>query len=772
MIKINNKIWIAISMLLSILLVTYSFSYVVTTPWQILPNINGDGAKNNFTFLYHSVYENGYWFYGMNYPYGDHIVFTDGIPVLSVFFALINNVSVATALTSLWWLFGLSYIVSILFLYLVLIKFKVTPILSVVFSMLIGIFTPQIFGMQGHYGLGFAHIIPMVFYWSVCFYENQKKRYPFYIFLAGLITAFIHPYFGGLVFIWTLFYAIGCFITSKDTLKLKINRALPILISGISILLFVGIIMKLTDPIKDRPITPFGMLVYCTTGNQIFTSLNTPFWKYLNEKKIFNDSSEGGEGNTYLGLVILTVIIISFVRGIIFKVKKTETKLLVGDNRFSSIWLFIAMASLLFGMGVPFVWNLDWIIDYLFMFKQFRTLGRFSWMFYYVITVYGVVVISKWYEYFIVKKNYFIGNFIIVLSIGIWGWEANGYVQIIRQSAETAVLNYNTIFSKTEQNWTDYLHEHHIDRKDFQAILALPYYHVGTDKFWVGKDGAFGLSLAIKAALQLKLPITDVNLSRSSWGQAAKQLKLFAGPYSEKTMLHEINANIPFLLMQFEEDSLNMDEKYLLKSSEYIGHFSRCNLYAFYPSRLLANDILFKDSISKIASLLNLNTDTCIGTNNNYYINHFDSLKYDFAFLGRGAQKVISENECNLSIIPISKLSTKCSYEFSCWILLDSTNYRSPYFLLELLDNNNNILNTVTVLTKESVDSHNMWFRAFKYFDIDTNCKNIRCRLMNHPNPAYFAIDELMLRPTETLIISKSYNGKIMVNNHLFTSQI
>ena len=768
--KINSKLWLAISILFSILLVIYSFSYVVITPWHILPNIGGDGAKNNFTFLYHSLYGKGYWFDGMNYPYGEHIVFTDGIPVLSVFFALIKNVPVETALSTLWWLFGISYVVSILFLYLILNKFKVKPLLSIIFSSLIGIFTPQIFGLQGHYGLGFAHLIPMVFYWSVCYFENQKIRYPIYIFFTGLFSAFIHPYFGGVVFIWTLFYAIGCFLTSKDILRLKLKMALPILISGISILIFVGIIMKLTDPIKDRPITPYGMLVYCTTGNQIFTSSITPFWKYLREKSIFKDSSEGSEGYTYLGLVVLLVVVISFIRGLVFKVKKKNNKLIIYNNQFSTIWLFIALASLLFAMGVPFVWDMEWLTNYLSVFKQFRTLGQFSWIFYYIITIYGVVVLVKWYDYFIFNKKYFIGYLIIIISIGIWSWEASSYVQITRHAAETAKLNYDIVFPKTEQNWTDYFKEHHLDRKDFQAILALPYYHVGTDKFWVGKDGGAGLCIAYNAALQLKLPIIDVLLSRSSWGQAAKQLKLFAGPYTEKSMLHEINANIPFLLMQYEEDSLNIDDKYLLKSSEYIGHFSRCNLYAFFPSRLLHNDMKFRDSINKIASFLKLGSDTCIGLNNSYYINHFDSLKNKITFLGTGAQKVITENEYNLATIPISNSYTKNIYEFSCWLLLDSTNYRSPYFLLELLDNNNNIINTITVLTKESVDSHNMWFRAFKYFEIDTNCKYIRCRLMNHPNPAYYALDELMVRPVETLIISKSYNGKIMVNNHLLNN--
>jgi len=49
-----------------------------------IPGTGEDGAKNYYTVAYHIEHDSSYtWFNGMNYPYGEHAVYTDNQPLVS-----------------------------------------------------------------------------------------------------------------------------------------------------------------------------------------------------------------------------------------------------------------------------------------------------------------------------------------------------------------------------------------------------------------------------------------------------------------------------------------------------------------------------------------------------------------------------------------------------------------------------------------------------------------------------------------------------------------
>ena len=149
--------------------------------------------------------------------------------------------------------------------------------------------------------------------------------------------------------------------------------------------------------------------------------------------------------------------------------------------------------------------------------------------------------------------------------------------------------------------------------------MLLPFYNVGSDKLWVGNDkSGWVMALGGKASVQLHLPIIDVLVARAAWPQTFDQVHIAAGPFADKPMLNKAN-NKPFLLLVFDEDSLDSDTKYLLRSSDYIGHYSQSYVYACYPEKIKANDIARRDSIQIISDTLPLG-DTCINSKGGYYI--------------------------------------------------------------------------------------------------------------------------------------------------------
>ncbi len=763
--KWKSKIWFLVCVVFAVCLTTIALKHFVTTPWHTLGELGGDGAKNNFTYLYHSLYGSGYWFMGMNYPYGEHIVYTDGQPLLSVLLTHIKGLSAGDVLKILWWLIDLSYVLSILFVYKILRHFRVGAPVAIIFAGLITIFSPQLFRIQGHYALAYTCIIPMIFYWLIQYNERPRLRYGVFLFIAGCLTAFLHLYYIAMMLIWVFGYAAGYFIFTRTSFLQRLKHVAPLLISVVAVFALVSIVMKFTDPVKDRPKAPCNSFYEtCTRPRLIYTSANSPFWVYAQSKRWLYTLANREEGYMYLGLVLLFTLALSIAIIVVKSVRKKRLDIIISDTGFSPIWLFIALMALIVAMGIPFIWHEQWL-DTISAFRQFRSLGRFSWIFYHIIAVYCVVVIYHYYLGLVAKRRFVLGFSLLLVSIGVWGYEAKGYIDYSRYRADYAMYNYSMLFSEEEQNWQSYLQDHHYSKDDFQAVLLLPFYHVGTEKLWLG-NSEWIITLGTKAALQLHLPIIDVMMSRSSWSQAQKQVKLAGGPFTDKPILRDIKSNKPFLLLQFDEEKLDPDQKYLLSASDSVGRHAQCIVYVCYPDRIAANDKKNADSINTILPHMHA-ADTCFGDNSSWFADHFDASVAGEKLFGAGAHPYMKTDSTVIDEIPVRATDGQL-FEFSCWFLLGNEDYQSPDLVLTSLDSAGKVVDVNHVNTNKSTDSYGMWFRASKYFHLGSNARKVRCSLINRPGPSYKIMDELLLRPAAATVISKAADGTVLVNNHRF----
>ncbi len=765
----QKNLWLVATIVFAACMTVATLSYIVTEPWHVLPDIGGDGAKNNFTYLYHALFGKGYWFDGMNYPYGEHIVFTDGQPLLSVFFATTGNTDMGTALTTCWWLLGFSYILSIVYIYKTLTGFKVAPFAAMIFAGLIGVCTPQLMCIRGHYALAYTCVVPMIFYWNVQYHSSGKLRYCLWFFITGCIVSFLHPYYAAMMLVWAAAYAAGYFLFTMTAIRAKVLHSAPLMGSVIGVLLVIAIVMKLTDPATDRPVTPFNPMEANTHIKQIVTSGYSPIWKAAERAGMIWKASDGGEGFTYLGLVPIGAILLFWGLLALKKMKKWDAGVQIGTTGFSPIWLFVAFSVLALSMGIPFIWNMKWLMNYISFFKQFRALGRFSWIFYYVATIYGVVVLYSIHRRIVAAGKPTYGFAMLTLALAVWSIEASGYMAMSRQVSREGAYNFDLMISKHEQKWASWLSEQQYSATDFQAILVLKLYHIGSEKLWVG-DGAWSNTLATRAGLQLHLPLVDVMMSRTSWSQTKKQVKIAGGPYADKPMLRELPNRKPFLLLRFNEDSLDADQSYLLSVSKPIGHFSQCDVYCCYPDSIVASDNRHAAEILSILPYLSTG-DTCIRGSGTWSAQHYDKHTTTPALWGQGAAPHIQKDDSVIASVPVQAAGDSQLYELSAWFLLGDKDPKSPYVDISLIDGKGNQIRQEIMNTKLSVDNYEMWFRASSYFYIPHNCKTLKLTLVNTPNPAYLAMDEFLLRPAGSVIVSKSANGSILVNNHQFKNR-
>ena len=726
-----------------------------------------DSMKNSLVYLHHSQFGSGLWSNVMNYPYGEHIVFTDGFPLLSVFSATFIHAKPETALAIMWYFIALSFLLSIIYIYLTLTFFEVKTELAIIFSILICLMSPQVFRLQAHYSLSIFCVIPILFYWSVKYHATRRKKYAIFLSILGVLASFIHPYFSAMMLLWTMCYSLGCLIFKNGSLKEKFIFLLPILLGGLAAFCVFGITMKLTDPVKDRTILPYGALFYLTDFPSVVTSNVTGVWDFFKAMKWVAATPPGSEGIAYIGFVTEVVLILSVFTGTYLLLKKKQSDLILSETRFSPIWLFIAGVMLILSLGIPFIWHMEWLLNYLSVFKQFRSLGRFNWIFYYIVNVYSAIILDGWYKHIKAKRfGILYSRLLLTIVFALWASEAGSYVDHIHSLAKKGKYNYSIIYSKGEQTWEQWLQKNNFKSTDFQAILVAEMVNVGTDKYWIGENGLWGLSLGEVASLQLNLPLVDALISRASWGQARKQLKLVAGPFVEKPMLHDIVTDKPFLLLHFVGDSLKPDDKYLLKAADSLGRHFDCDVYAFYPKRQLANDRKWADSVTKIINSM-ISTDTCVGSSEHFHMEHFNANRSNLAFYGSGAMPKNMIKDSVILDIPVDPTDNEL-YEFSSWFLFDKNTFLCPEVFFHFFDSSGNAISIFELNAKTCVDNNDLWSRANIYFRMPPNARRLTVWIRPVSDNDYIVLDEIMLRKENSIIISKLDDGKIMVNNHWF----
>ena len=764
--KGSSKLWLLFTTLFALAVTTFTLSHIVTHPWHEIPELGADGGKNIFTYLYQVLYGKGIWFDGMNYPYGEHIVYTDAQPLLSVLLSYLpNRLSIGSALTIMWWTVALSYILAIVYCFKILRRFNVAPFMAMCFAGLIVVLSPQLFRISGHYALSYACVIPMIFYWTLQYHESKAWKYLAYIFVLALITTFLHPYYAAVSLVWAGCYGSGYVFLAKEKFILRIKHVALLLISVFAVFGVFGLVMRITDPAKDRPTTPFGILANCTTVKDVVTSSASPVWKAASGHIGSHQLTEGGEGRAYIGLVAMLVVGLSFAHVLWKRVKAPKG---VADAKpvFQPVWLLMAFVALLFGMGAPFTWHMEWLLDYASLLKQFRTLGRFSWIFYYIISIYSVVMIHAWYTQ--LKSNGYkvAAPAIVLLAAAIWSFEASGYVARTHKKLDIGYGAYDTFVSTGTTNWEQFLRAHGYKKEDFQATLVLPFFEVGSEKLWVGNDeniSAWAIAMSIQAGIELHLPMIDGMMSRTSWKVAFDQVKLVGGPYTEKPTLKNISVDKPFLLVVLNMAQPGPDEQYLLYASELIGDYQNCKVYACYPARIRDSDSKYRDwNTPGIA-----NTDTCDKDAGPWYVDHFEKHADELHFAGNGGVNYVVHQQPVIANFNVSPFAEPILYEFSCWFLVSKSDYKTPVVKVDALDKAGTILATKYAITKESTDNHGLWLRNAVYIGLPAGTARVRCTMQDVTEHTYEAMDELMIRPADAVIISKFAAGVRMINNHL-----
>lgn len=757
-------------LLVNIVTCCYFFFPVIGSLNRMMVSLGGDGMKNYFTYLYFVKYNQGTLFTGMNYPFGENMVFTDNTPVLAWTLVQLKNWFPHIADYSLFFLHSfmmLSYLLCATFIYKILKLFNVMGWWAILSAVFIAYFSPQIMRAGGHFSLSLACYLPMIIYWMMQYQRKPSFKYLSYIFLGIVFFTFCHVYFLAMALILIAAFVVAYFLVQKASFRKKIIIGIPLLLTVIAAIITFKLFLYFTDHVTDRPQYPIGFLGAKTSIKEVITSAYN--FIAANIFTVFFDGpSFATEGYNYIGIInVLLVLFLLFriLKSIVVRIK-SKSSVPTHPVRAYRVWLLTAFFCLIFAMGIPFIWGLEFLSEYIASLRQFRSIGRFAWIFYYLITVYSAIVLYRGY-YFYRRSNlklrwlHAIAFLIVVINF----IELNGYAQELDQLNSDSKENYKTYFSTGEHNWKNYLTSIGYPPDKFQSFIVLPYFHIGSEQLAIQNVGeGYTMIFGSQLAMQSGLSMTNVMMSRTSWSQTYEQVSLIDGLFSPKPILNRFNKK-PVLLLVSEYEKLKPGEAWLVEQSKLISGWAGFILYETNVDTILSRKKRQEDSLLNMVSTDGRKEGLLKNETGFTFYHHFEALHTPHSFLGAGAfTPNTSSKQEEMLTIPVTHPTKDTSFIFSAWLKCIPNSEQMPYIFTVQYDASNKKIYECDFISGTSTYKIENWFKAERVITIKENTKYIKLYAMCGPKNLA-AIDEILVHPLNTHYFYKYSDSLWLIDN-------
>jgi len=345
----------------------------------------GDAVKNYYTYVYHARHDASLTeFNGMQYPYGEHYLYTDCHPILTnIIQALGPNVEhYSIGIMNFLMLF--SIYLTFFLVYFLLLQFKINHWLACLFAITITLLQPQIFRITGHMALSYSMAIPLCWILLNQWYKQPSSIIlPAILFFTNLIWLFTHAYLGVIV----IFFQ-GCFFLFYSVLNKRRRWSIGNLIfTAIPIILF-RLFLSGTDNHPDRTDNPSGFMNYAAELDDLFLPHHPPLRPFLDN---FFSITLQDDAWCYVGISFGILFVIGLF-GFLLKKNSLFRKSLF-SNKALNIAGLSAIVVFMFAATFPFK-DFPILIDYFPIVKQFRGTGRFTWVMFYVFSVFVCWIIN------------------------------------------------------------------------------------------------------------------------------------------------------------------------------------------------------------------------------------------------------------------------------------------------------------------------------------------------------------------------------------------
>ncbi len=650
-------------------LLFFYYGKIILSPNSYLSSDTGDGIMINTCVAGHVKNDTDYTnFRNMNYPYGQMHIFTGGQTLFAQaikFFATFNPWFVTNSIGIINLMMLLSYVGCSFFLCLILQKFRLPALFVILGSVGITLLSPQVFRMQGHPELCYAVFFPLSWWLFIKFFESKKKiLYSFWMIANSIFWFFVCPYY---VMLSEVFY-IACYgvilVQRKKYFSIHPSRIVAAVLQIALPLILTRMYIFFADTHEYRPQHPWGFSEYYAKMNSVFAAVRPPLEDFF--QKIFQIEDRHWEGWAYIGFSSVIIALYSVFRMLRYMWRKKFSSIL---NPVLPLPLQISICAsipvLIFSMCLPFRLMPELFFENLGFLEQFRSLGRFAWIFYYVFTVYSVYIGYLLYRKLKMKKQNILASGWCIFLFSFFFIESYSYH---KPNAESILRTKNPFSLKfLPEDYNEIIVHINKVKENYQCLVPLPFYHIGTDNF-----GKSYTELCIKSSMVIShwtnVPLLASCTARSPIYEAKKIMQFFSPPFFNKEIEKDLPNKKPFLVL-FTKENLDPQEQYYFSRSRKIfenGVFVLSDLPYDSVFKSTASDELIhfnqiKNELKEKDGFLMEDTSQLL------LYKSFDSLSREHVYRGKGALKGI-KCEYNLLAKEIQlHLNPEKEYIFSYW---------------------------------------------------------------------------------------------------------
>lgn len=541
----------------------------------------GDGFKNYFTPAYLYKWGDGVWHEAMHYPYGEYALYADAQIGLVYILRLLRLIGLDSEHHLLLVIQGLPLLGFALAAYYVMRlsdHFRLPFWWSFFLALSAVAFSPQIYRMTGHFGLSYAFIVPA--YW---WYLIRSADWPWYRTaitggLGILIAGYLHPYWILILVLFTLAYAFFQLVQEKRLLVVATATAL----AALALFMMAN---GWIDTVHDRPSNPYGMYAYATQGRSLVSHYG---FIHLMIEPLLSRRMPDFEGYAYIGPLLYMMVI-----GVIAVViSRAEWRTLIpnlGLPRQLVVAFWAAFLLLLFAMGAHLMIGDGVVVEWLTPLKQFRSLGRFAWVYYYVGVVWAGAVTYHLIQ--AVPSRVWRALLYVTAIVLCYAESHQWHRHIYKQSSQYAT---EIDWLKTQTVLADLLADSGRSVDRYQALVTLPFSVEGCETISVPEPWSMRKHV-FPFVYQTGLPTTMTVMSRTSLSQSLKILQLGGTAFRRKDWITDLPSSKPLLLAVMDVDVGTYSD--LLPRAEHLGTREGIHLYEITIDALGEQQRLSGDSL-------------------------------------------------------------------------------------------------------------------------------------------------------------------------------
>lgn len=348
--------------------------------------------------------------YSFYYPVGTNVGFTDSIPLMALLLKIFTGILPDDFQYYGFWLFSCMFI-SAVYTKKILKLYNVNNIIILLACVLVVTNPVLIFrGIQASACAHWLFLGSFYYYLKPTTKDNVVSNFKKQGVLMFLSTT-INPYLAIMTTGFVVILAIKNYFYDKSLTK-KLAILLPLFIIIISFMFWVVFGMIELNNSTDLEVGNIYGTIYSFNLNSFFNSYGF-YSKYIPQLGMLNDQQH--EGFAYLGLGLITLVILSIFSSIYFiaikRINKRQLYLLPLFSFCLLLLIFAITNTVSYGTEVLFRYPTLGIVQK--FGNVFRAVGRFSWPFYYLMITMAVIIFSK------IRMNMYL-KIVLFLSITVF----------------------------------------------------------------------------------------------------------------------------------------------------------------------------------------------------------------------------------------------------------------------------------------------------------------------------------------------------------------